>query len=219
MFGVKTMTLNEKVSGIIAALKKLYPQAECALLYAEPYQLLFATRLAAQCTDARVNIITKDLYKKYPSLQAFADADLSELEQAVKPCGFYHLKARDIKACAKVLLEKHNGVIPDTMEALTALPGVGRKTASLILGDIYHKPAIVADTHCIRLSNKLGLAHSKDPKKVEFELREIIPPEEQCMLCHRFVWHGRAVCNARSPKCSECTLSPYCTTYQTKAAE
>lgn len=209
------MTTKEKVSGIIAALKKLYPQAECSLQYDEPYQLLFATRLAAQCTDARVNIVTKDLYQKYPSLEAFAAADLAELEQDVKPCGFYHLKARDLKACAIALLEKHGGVVPDTMEELTALPGIGRKTANLILGDVYQKPAIVADTHCIRLSNKLGLAHSKDPKKVEFELRDIIPPEEQAMLCHRFVWHGRAVCNARSPKCEVCTLSPFCTTYQT----
>ena len=208
------MTLKQQVEGIIDELKKLYPAAECALHYAEPYQLLFATRLAAQCTDARVNIVTKDLYQKYPTLQAFADADLEELEQDVKPCGFYHLKARDLKACAAMLLEVYNGIVPDTMEELLKLPGVGRKTASLILGDIYHKPAIVADTHCIRLSNKLGLAHSKDPKKVEFELRDIVPSEEQCMLCHRFVWHGRAVCNARSPKCGECILSPYCNTYQ-----
>jgi len=208
------MTLKQQVNGIIEELKKLYPAAECALHYAEPYQLLFATRLAAQCTDARVNIITKDLYKKYPTLQAFADADIEELEQDVKPCGFYHHKARDLKACAAMLLEVYGGVVPDTMDELLKLPGIGRKTASLILGDIYHKPAIVADTHCIRLSNKLGLAHSKDPKKVEFELRDIIPPEEQCMLCHRFVWHGRAVCNARKPKCDECTLAPYCNTYQ-----
>ncbi len=213
------MNLNEKVSGIIAALKKLYPQAECSLQYEEAYQLLFATRLAAQCTDARVNIVTKDLYRKYPTLQAFANAKIEELEQDVKPCGFYHMKARDLKECAVMLLEKHNGVVPDTMEELTALPGIGRKTASLILGDVYHKPAIVADTHCIRLSNKLGLAHSKDPKKVEFELRDIIPPEEQCMLCHRFVWHGRAVCNARSPKCNECTLAPFCDTYQKNLSE
>lgn len=213
------MNLKEKVSGIIAALKVLYPQAECSLQYNEAYQLLFATRLAAQCTDARVNIVTKDLYRKYPTLQAFADAKIEELEQDVKPCGFYHMKARDLKACAAMLIEKHNGIVPDTMEELTALPGIGRKTASLILGDVYHKPAIVADTHCIRLSNKLGLAHSKDPKKVEFELREIIPPEEQCMLCHRFVWHGRAVCSARSPKCNECTLSQFCDTYQKNRSE
>ncbi len=213
------MNLNEKVSGIIAALKQLYPQAECSLQYEEAYQLLFATRLAAQCTDARVNIVTKDLYRKYPTLEAFANAKIEELEQDVKPCGFYHMKARDLKECAIMLLQKHNGIVPDTMEELTALPGIGRKTASLILGDVYHKPAIVADTHCIRLSNKLGLAHSKDPKKVEFELRDIIPPEEQCMLCHRFVWHGRAVCNARSPKCNECTLAPFCDTYQKNLSE
>lgn len=208
------MTLKQQVQGIITELKKLYPAAECALHYAEPYQLLFATRLAAQCTDARVNIITKTLYKKYPTLQAFADADIEELEQDVKPCGFYHHKARDLKACASMLLEAYDGVVPDTMEELLKLPGIGRKTASLILGDIYHKPAIVADTHCIRLSNKLGLTNSKDPKKVEFQLRDIIPSEEQCMLCHRFVWHGRAVCSARNPKCGECTLAPYCKTYQ-----
>lgn len=209
------MTLKQQIEGIITELKILYPAAECALHYAEPYQLLFATRLAAQCTDARVNIITKDLYRKYPSLEAFANADIDELERDVKPCGFYRHKARDLKACAAMLLDVFDGVVPDTMEDLLKLPGVGRKTASLILGDIYHKPAIVADTHCIRLSNKLGLANSKDPKKVEFQLRDIIPPEEQCMLCHRFVWHGRAVCNARKPKCDECSLAPYCNTYQT----
>jgi len=204
------MKLKEKVLGIIEGLKKDYPQAECSLNYDEPYQLLFATRLSAQCTDARVNIVTKELYSRYTTLQQIADCDIAELERIVHPCGVFRMKARDIKACANVLLEKYAGRVPDTMEELTSLPGVGRKTANLILGDIYGKPAVVADTHCIRLSNLLGLCDSKDPKKVEMRLKEIIPPFEQNMLCHRFVWHGRAVCIARSPKCEICSINKYC---------
>ncbi len=208
------MNLKERVYGIVEGLKRDYPQAECSLNYDEPYQLLFATRLSAQCTDARVNIVTKELYSRFRSLSEIAECDIAELERIVHPCGVFRMKARDIRACANVLLEKYDGRVPDTMEELISLPGVGRKTANLILGDIYGKPAVVADTHCIRISNKLGLCDSKDPKKVEMRLRKIIPPEEQNMLCHRFVWHGRAVCSARNPQCENCSISKYCRTYE-----
>ena len=204
------MTTKERVAGVIKELAKLYPDAECSLKYEHAYQLLFSTRLAAQCTDARVNIVAKELYTKFPTLEAFAGCDIKELEAVVHPCGLYRTKARDLKACAQVLLERFDGVVPDNMDDLLTLPGIGRKTASLILGDVYGKPAVVTDTHCIRLSNRIGFANSKVPFQVEKALAKIIPPEEQALLCHRFVYHGRAVCTARSPKCSECTLAPYC---------
>ncbi len=204
------MTIKERVSGVITELAKLYPDAECSLKYDHAYQLLFSTRLAAQCTDARVNIVGKTLYSRFTSLEEFANCDISELEEIVHPCGLFRTKARDIKACAKALIENFGGEVPDTMEALLTLPGVGRKTANLILGDVYGKPAVVTDTHCIRLSNKIGFANTKDPRGVEKALAKIIPPEEQALLCHRFVYHGRAVCTARSPKCAECTLAPFC---------
>ena len=208
------MKLRDRVLGIVEGLKKDYPQAECSLNYAEPYQLLFATRLSAQCTDARVNIVTKELYSRYKTLQEIAECDIAELEKIVHPCGVFRMKARDIRACANMLIEKFGGEVPDTMEERLSLPGVGRKTANLILGDIFKKPAVVADTHCIRISNKLGLCNSTDPKKVELRLKEIVPPDEQNMLCHRFVWHGRAVCNARNPKCEECSIAKFCNTYE-----
>ncbi|MBR5478826.1 MAG: endonuclease III [Clostridia bacterium] len=204
------MTMKERVSGVISELAKLYPDAECSLKYEHAYQLLFSTRLAAQCTDARVNIVAKELYTKFPTLEAFAECDIEDLEAVVHPCGLYRTKARDLKACAKVLIERFDGIVPDTMEELLTLPGIGRKTASLILGDVYGKPAVVTDTHCIRLSNRIGFANSKVPVQVERELTKIIPPEEQALLCHRFVYHGRAVCTARNPKCNECTLATYC---------
>ncbi|MBE6965262.1 MAG: endonuclease III [Ruminococcaceae bacterium] len=208
------MKIRDRVLGIVEGLKKDYPQAECSLNYAEPYQLLFATRLSAQCTDARVNIVTKELYARFTTLREIAECDIAELEKIVHPCGVFRMKARDIRACANVLIEKFGGEVPDTMEDLLSLPGVGRKTANLILGDIFGKPAVVADTHCIRISNKLGLCNSTDPKKVELRLKEIVPPDEQNMLCHRFVWHGRAVCSARSPKCEECSINKFCKTYE-----
>ena len=208
------MIKKDYVDFIISELKQLYPQAECSLNYEHVFQLLFSVRLAAQCTDARVNIVTKDLYARFPTLDDFAKCDISELEEIVKPCGLFRTKARDLKACAIDLIERFNGEVPDNMDDLLTLPGIGRKTANLILGDVFHKPAVVADTHCIRLSNRLGLANSKDPKQVEFQLKDIIPPDEQNMLCHRFVWHGRAVCSARNPKCSECVLASKCKTYQ-----
>ncbi len=191
-------------------LEKLYPDADCTLDYEKPYELLISTRLAAQCTDARVNIVTQELYKKYPTLESFAEADISELEQAVKPCGFYHTKAKNIKEMAGQLIERHGGRVPDTMEELLALSGVGRKTANLILGDVYGKPAVVTDTHCIRISSRLGLTANKEPAKVEADLRKLIPPEVSNAFCHRTVMFGREICTARSPKCSKCPLSYFC---------
>ncbi len=191
-------------------LEKFYPDADCTLDYEKPYELLISTRLAAQCTDARVNIVTQELYKKYPTLESFAEADISELEQAVKPCGFYHTKAKNIKEMSGQLIERHGGRVPDTMEELLALSGVGRKTANLILGDVYGKPAVVTDTHCIRISRRLGLTAYKEPAKVEADLRKLIPPEVSNAFCHRTVMFGREICTARSPKCSKCPLSYFC---------
>ncbi len=202
--------MDQKINEIISALEKEYPDAKCSLVYEKPHELLFATRLSAQCTDARVNIVTESLFKRYKTIEDFANADLDELEEYVRPCGFYHTKARDIIACANALLERFDGVIPDDIDTLCTLPGVGRKTANLIVGDLYGKAAFVADTHCIRLSNKLGLASSKDPYKVELALREVIPEKLSGDFCHRLVLHGRNVCTARSPKCSECVLSELC---------
>lgn len=201
------------IPNIIAELKELYPDADCTLDVGKDYELLISVRLAAQCTDARVNIVTQTLFRDYPTLQSFADADLAQLEREVRPCGFYHNKARDIKLSAQIMLEKHGGKVPGTMEELLALPGIGRKSANLLLGELYHKPAVVADTHCIRLSGRLGLTDTKDPYKVELRLKELIPPEEQLFFCHRLVHHGRAVCTARSPRCGECTLRPWCRHY------
>ncbi len=208
------MKIYDRVSGIINGLRATYPQAECSLNYDEPYQLLFATRLSAQCTDARVNIVTAELYSRFKTLREIAECNIEELERIVHPCGVFRMKARDIRACANVLLEKYGGKVPDTMEELISLPGVGRKTANLILGDIYGKPAIVADTHCIRISGKLGLCDSTDPKRVELRLKAIIPPDEQNIMCHRMVLHGRAICTARSPKCHECPIREFCKFYE-----
>ena len=208
------MTIKERVSGIVEGLKKDYPEALCSLEYKEPYELLFATRLSAQCTDARVNIVTRKLFSRFKTLSEIANCDIAELEEIVHPCGVFRMKARDIRASANMLIEKFDGRVPDTMDELLTLPGVGRKTANLILGDIYKKPAVVADTHCIRISNKLGLCSSRDPKQVELRLKKIVPPSEQNDLCHRFVLHGRAVCSARSPKCEECSINKFCKTYQ-----
>ena len=169
--------------------------------------------MAAQCTDARVHIVPKDLYQKYQSLEDFAAADLAELEEMVRPCGFYHTKAKDIIGMSQMLLEQYNGILPDTVEELTKLPGIGRKTANLIVGDIYHKPAIVCDTHCIRITNLLGLTTGKDPAKVEDQLRKILPPEESNDFCHRTVLFGREYCKARAPRCEECPISAACKHY------
>ena len=196
-----------------AALEKLYPGAQCTLDYGEPYQLMMATRLAAQCTDARVNVVTKTLFKKYPTLQAFADADLAELEQDVKPCGFYHTKAKSLKEMAGQLINNFGGEVPSTMEELLTLSGVGRKTANLILGDVFGKPAVVTDTHCIRISGRLGLTSNKEPAKVEKDLVKLLPPETSSDFCHRTVQFGRDICRARSPKCGECPLNYFCRYY------
>jgi len=209
---------QQSILAIIAELKALYPDALCSLDYKKDYELLFATRLAAQCTDERVNQVTPTLYGRFPTLEALAQAEVAELEEIVHSTGFFRAKARDISACSKMLLEKHGGKVPATMEELTALPGVGRKTANLILGDVHHVPGVVvADTHCIRITGLLGLTDgSKDPAKVEAQLRKVLPPEESNDFCHRIVLHGRAVCVARRPNCANCTLAPWCDHFKGK---
>ena len=205
------MTKKQLALEVIERLKKEYPDADCTLDYSEAWQLLVSVRLAAQCTDARVDQTTPHLYKKFPTVEALAAADPAEIEEIVRPCGLGKSKARDISACMKILHEKYNDMVPDNMEELLALPGVGRKSANLVLGDVFGKPAIVTDTHCIRLSNMIGLVNDiKEPAKVEKELWKIVPPEEGNSLCHRFVWHGRAVCVARRPQCSICCLKDIC---------
>ena len=204
------MEVSSKVTNILSALKELYPDALCALHFDKDYELMIAVRLSAQCTDARVNLVTPALFAKYPTLEAFAAADVGDVEEMVRSCGFYKHKARDIVLACQMLLSDYHGRVPDNMEDLLKLPGVGRKTANLLLGDIYHKEAYVCDTHCIRICGKLGLSHGKDPQKVEMQLRKVIPPEESSDFCHRIVLHGRAVCTARNPKCSQCTLAPFC---------
>ena len=204
------MTKKERALACVEALKKEFPDAECALVAGDPFQLLVATRLSAQCTDARVNMITPALFAKYPTTEAFAAAKLSDVEELVHSCGFYHAKAKDIIGAAQAVLERFGGIVPDNIEDLTSLPGVGRKTANLIVGDVYGKPAVVADTHLIRISNLLGLVDTKDPKKVELELKKILPPDESNNFCHRMVLHGRAVCIARRPQCAACCLKDYC---------
>ena len=202
--------MNPDVSQIIEILEADYPDALCSLTYGADYQLLFAARLSAQCTDKRVNEVTPLLFSRYPTLKALAEADVAELEDIIHPCGFFRIKSRDIIGAAQLILSSFGGKVPGTMDDLLKLPGVGRKTANLMLGDIYGEPAIVADTHCIRISNRLGLCESKDPVKVEMQLKEIIPPEKQSDFCHRLVLHGRAMCLARNPACGRCSLSTYC---------
>ncbi len=195
-------------------LKKEYPDALCSLHAENPVQLIIATRLSAQCTDARVNLVTPKLFARYPTLADYANAELSEVEEIVRPCGFFHTKAKDIIGMAQMLLNEYGGTVPDNIDDLVRLPGVGRKTANLICGDVYKKPAVVADTHLIRISNRLGLVNTKDPYKVEMALKKLLPPAESNDFCHRCVMHGRAVCDARRPKCDICCLQPYCKTAQ-----
>jgi endonuclease-3 len=209
------LTPQDRAERAVVLLAQAYPDAVCALEYQKDYELLFATRLSAQCTDARVNIVTKDLYREFPTLQSLADADPADIEKIIRPCGLGNTKSRDIHAAAQYLIEHHDGKVPGTMAELLKIPGVGRKTANLILGDIFHKPAIVTDTHCIRLSNRIGLVDGiKEPGKVEKALRPIIPPEASSDFCHRLVLHGRAVCTARKPYCETCCLAEICKTAQ-----
>ncbi len=203
---------QEHVLAIVQALKQLYPESICFLNYKKDYELLFSVRLAAQCTDERVNKVTPTLYARFPTLESLAQADVSEVEQYIHSTGFFRAKARDIVLASQMLLRDYGGRVPDRMEELLKLPGVGRKTANLILGDVYHTPGVVvADTHCIRISGLLGLTDgTKDPGKVETQLRAILPPEESNDFCHRLVLHGRAVCIARRPQCQNCPLRPWC---------
>ena len=212
------MRTPEQVNEIVRLLEEEYPLAECTLDYKKDYELLFSVRLAAQCTDARVNMITPALFSRFPTLRSFAEAEVEEVEKYVHSCGFYRAKARDIVASAKMLIENYGGRVPDTMEELLKLPGVGRKTANLILGDIYNVPgSTVVDTHCIRISNRLGLVDGiKEPVKIEMELRKILPPEKSSDFCHRIVLHGRAVCDARKPDCENCCLKPVCQTAESE---
>lgn len=204
------MDMTTRVNGVIAALKEAYPDALCALQYEKDYELMIAVRLSAQCTDARVNMVTPALFERFDTLDAFADAEPADVEPYIHSCGFFRAKAKDIVLACRRLREVFDRTVPDNMEDLLSLPGVGRKTANLLLGDIYHQEAYVCDTHCIRICGKLGLSSGKDPEKVEQQLRKVIPPEESSDFCHRIVLHGRAICNARSPQCGACTLSPFC---------
>lgn len=210
------MTKKTRAAAVIDLLKREYPEVKCALVYSKPHELLIATRLSAQCTDVRVNLVTPALFKRFPSIDAFAKAEISEVEELIKSCGLFHTKAQDIVGMCAMLRDVYGGVVPDSIEELVKLPGVGRKTANLIVGDLYGKPAMVCDTHVIRLTNRLGLSVGKDAAQVEKQLRAIVPADEGLNLCHRLVWHGRGVCSARSPKCGECTLTEYCKTYKTK---
>ncbi len=209
---MRALRTAEQTAEIIRCLENEYPDALCSLEYDKDYELLFSVRLAAQCTDERVNMITPALFERFPTLESFAEADVEEVEKYVKSCGFYHTKARDIVNCAKILLTQYGGKVPGTMEELLKLPGVGRKTANLILGDVYKAPgAVVVDTHCIRLSNRMGLVdNEKDPVKIESALRVILPPEKSNDFTHRLVLHGRAVCTARKPYCERCCVRHVC---------
>ena len=209
------MRTQQQIDETVRLLLAEYPLADCTLDWRKDYELLFSVRLAAQCTDERVNMITPALFERFPTLEAFAAADVAEVEKYVHSCGFYRAKAIDIVACANVLLEKHGGKVPGTMEELTALPGVGRKTANLILGDVFNIPgSTVVDTHCIRLTNRLGLIDgTRDPVKIEMQLRKLLPPEHSSDFCHCLVLHGRAVCDARKPLCEKCCVRHLCKTF------
>ncbi len=204
------MTKKERAKLLVEGLKKEYPDAVCSLVAENPFELLVATRLSAQCTDARVNLVTPALFNKYRTLDDYVNADVKDIENIIHSCGFYHGKARDIIEMARGVRDRFGGVVPDNIEDLTTLSGVGRKTANLIVGDVYGKPAVVADTHLIRLTNRMGLVETKDPKKVEMELKKILPPEESNDFCHRAVLHGRAVCTARKAHCENCAVSDVC---------
>lgn len=205
-------TKKQLAAEIIARLKKEYPEVKCALVYEKPHELLIATRLSAQCTDKRVNMVTPALFERFPSIEAFANAKVSEVEEYIKSCGLFHTKAKDIVEMCVQLRDIYDSKVPDSIDELVKLSGVGRKTANLIVGDLYGKPAMVCDTHVIRLTNRLGLAKGTDAVSVEKQLRAIIPPDEGLYFSHRLVWHGREVCSARVPKCEVCVLSELCKT-------
>ncbi len=204
------MTKKQRAAFCVEALEKEYPDAICSLVASNPLELLIATRLSAQCTDARVNTVTPALFEKYPTLEDYCNAEISDIEKIIHSCGFYRAKAKDIKGMALMIRDEFEGEVPDSIEKLTSLPGVGRKTANLIMGDVYGQPAVVADTHLIRITNLLGLVNTKDPKKVELELKKILLPEKSNDFCHRAVLHGRAVCVARRPKCDICCMTQWC---------
>ncbi len=204
------MTKKELARLAVDALKAEYPDAICSLEYQDPLQLLIATRLSAQCTDARVNLVTPGLFARFPTLEAFCDGTEEEIGELIRSCGFYNTKSKDILGMCRMIRDQFGGVVPDTIEDLTKLPGVGRKTANLIVGDIYHKPAVVTDTHCIRITGRLGLTKNTAPEKVEQDLRAVLPPEESNDFCHRLVLHGRAVCTARKALCENCCMASFC---------
>lgn len=212
------MEAKQRAMLAVEALKKEYPDAVCSLVYTEPLQLLIATRLAAQCTDARVNMVTPALFERFKTAKDFAEADVDEVEKYIHSCGLYKTKAKDIVSMCKMLTEDFDGTVPDTIEKLIKLPGVGRKTANLVVGDIFGKPAIVVDTHCIRLTSRLGFHSIKDAAKIEKILRKIIPPDESNDFCHRLVLHGRKVCTARNPKCEKCCMKDFCSYYNENKA-
>ena len=204
------MTKKQIALNAVEALKNEYPDAVCSLVAGNPFELLIATRLSAQCTDARVNLVTPTLFEKYRTLEDYASADAENIAEIIHSCGFFRQKSKDIVGMAQKILSDFDGKVPDNIEDLTTLPGVGRKTANLICGDVYSKPAVVADTHLIRISNRLGLVATKDPYKVELELKKLLPPEESNDFCHRAVLHGRAICDARKPKCDICPMTQFC---------
>ena len=204
------MTKKERVAKLRELLDKAYPDVKCSLDFETPVEMLVAVQLSAQCTDARVNIVTKELFKKYKTAEDFANADINELQEYIRSAGFYKNKSKNIIACCQRLVEVYDGKVPDTMEDLLTLAGTGRKTANLILGDLYGKPAVVVDTHCMRLSRRIGLTKEEEPQKIETDLKKIVPPDYQLRMCHQFVYHGRAVCTARSPKCDVCPIYEVC---------
>ena len=208
------MTLKQKATEICNKLEEYYPDAKCSLIYEKPHELMIAGRLSAQCTDARVNIVTKELFSKYKTVEDFANADVTDIEEIIKPCGLYKTKALSVVNMCKQLIENFNGEIPKTIEELTTLSGIGRKTPNLIMGDVHHLPAIVTDTNCIRICGRLGLTKNKEPKKVEEDLRKIIPPEKSSDFCHRLVIFGRDICKARGEKCEKCPLKELCKSYK-----
>jgi len=213
------MTKKERFFKIKQELDKLYSNAHCTLDYTTPFELLIATMLAAQCTDARVNIVTKEMFKKYNTPEAFANLSLKEIEEEIKSTGFYKNKAKNIKKCSIQLLEKHSGQVPEKMEDLVSLAGVGRKTANVVRGEIFGKPAVVIDTHAKRLTNRMGLTKSADPVKIEFELKKFIPEEHQFQFCHCLVFHGREICKSQNPLCEKCPVSLVCKYYSQKSSE